>query len=338
MPGFSLPIVVLVALVAPAKAAQVQSAGTPAASARNLQKGAAQAVEGWKVMLGMKSGTHLIDPVSGERGDWPAPGSKGEPSPNGTKTAYVETATGGRFVLIVADMDASASWNPTALNPRAATPEAEEMGALRWLPDEKAIAFLARMPKDETAQTYMVNLETLGSSEGPAPCTRLSDGQGRCSRPLVSKEGAVAFVQERERRGKEFASDLVVFKEGHAATLVSRKPIFSTCWRPDGRALMYSVPGTLIEVSLKGDYTREIVLEEVNEGLFVDVAYDLDWHPNGKVVAALLRFPGGRMEGTKLFSDDKLFFFPQEGEGEPWWTTVPEHGTTVKWAKGENIR
>jgi len=314
-------------------------AAAAALSTATLPAIARQAEKSW-LEVGYKAHSLLIDPATLEAKQVfdPLPHPMGICSPDGKRVAFIATEPGSErhTDLFIADVDLA---QPSGkANIRRLTTHQDRPTNPHWLPEDRGLVFLA-------GEGPLTRAWFVGLSPGAQPFP-LSDQRYRAYDLSVAANGDAAYLQHKGSRHKQQFIDLVIQSPSELATrsaagLRKRVPlrdqhISGYAISPDGKMLAWSGLGSLFLVTLATGESREIPLQGVHRQLLNHTAHDIDWRPDGQVIALRCGFLGGiaviddgkgEPAWPRMFADDKAFFVPVE------WTPTPEQlkvGSTVE--------
>jgi hypothetical protein len=333
--------------------------------------------DSWWLETSLKARSLLIHPATGERheialDDQPM----GILSPDAKRIAYIgsdpqRVKDGHDFDLFVADFDAK---EPSArTNARRLTTDQDRPVQPHWLPDSSGIVFQAGEPSVQ--QVWYIDL-------GPdAKPVRLSDGKHRSYDLSITSDARVAWIVHKGSKNKQQFKDLMLhpslMASGKMRTLIADQHIFGYAISLDGKTLAWSDPGSLTLVNLETSASREIPLQGVHSQLLNHAAHEIDWRPDGKIMAIRCFFVGGVEardgERPRMFADDKVFFIPVDwtptaeslkvgttgehfpspmvddpqaeisppagDESKPWWVReLPDRALRMKWISTDEVK
>lgn len=248
-----------------------------------------------------------INPETGAMRSAPIKHPEGVISPDGKRIAYIQTfkAAGKSFKeLCVADLSA----NGATINEKQLTNGAGNPMTPQWMPDNQTVVYVRGEGKYQ--QLYSTNVDAEKRSE-----RRVSAGGARSWMPRIAPDGTIAYVVERGRDGKATLVDLMVVSGGKPNPVAKNVSVSEMAFSPDSKKIAYSNYSELVIVNLADKTTDVRPYTQLDERLYAFHATSLAWRPDGKAIAALLHFSGGRMmiepgEPEPMYGEREAFFIP----------------------------
>lgn len=120
---------------------------------------------------------------------------------------------------------------------------------------------------------------------------------GAVSSMRVGPDDQIAALVVTGRTGKIRDCDLVVVRGRATLRPVTTTSISSFAWMPDGKSLIYSVPGEIRIHGIDGGLQQTIKLGTLEANMWNHMSRSMDVHPDGTTVALALCFAGGTASG-----------------------------------------
>ncbi len=154
----------------------------------------------------------------------------------------------------------------------------------------------------------------------------------------ASPDGRVAFLRLRERKGKETDEDIVIWDGKNFTTLIENRDFTTLAWSPDGKELAWSTHGELGVTDVATKQGRTLEYLSIDQALYAHHANSLAFSPDGKFIAAVIRFSGGRLvvDPSKpdiLRGDRDIFVIPADLKGKTTMFTLEGDTKAVRWER-----
>ncbi|HEU4339447.1 MAG TPA: hypothetical protein VFS19_05220 [Planctomycetota bacterium] len=240
-------------------------------------------------------------------------------SPDGKRRAYVSRRDKS-LRLAISDADGK---NENLLTPD--TPE-DSCSSPQWTPDGKRLVF---------ARFHGGKWQICIVQDDGTNLVQLTDHPAGANYPRVATTGEqVSYLEIHPSREKLPGTTLraVDFSGKERKVVVEKTQILGHSWSPKGDRLAVSLVQELRILDMpSGKTAHSIDYAAVNKKLYAHAAYGLVWKPDGSAIACTIQFLGGRMMGTKVFGDNRIFILSLDGKHLEIETTAP--AGPVRWTR-----
>lgn len=206
---------------------------------------------------------------------------------------------------------------------------------MQWMPDSRHLVSVRDTRHEQ--RVCLVDVDAAPPTE-----QTISD-DARSWMPRVSKDGRVAFVTMRERKGKQEFSDLVIWRDGVRETIATGLHITDVAWSPDGTKLAYSTVGELVVRDMTTGTSETRTFLSLDERLYAHLGTQIAWRPDGQAIAMSITFAGGRMimpgePDDGIFGDREVFVVPASGPGVTVHQDLPSRRSGLRWIISPSAR